>query len=156
MSPEQARGGALDHRTDIWSFGVMLYEMIAGRLPFRGDTASAVIYSILNATPDPLTGIRTGVPMELERIVMKALAKDTGDRYQNMADILVDLRTLWKQYETGTVQIPSVTTTSFGAPGESFLKGLMSRRVFSCRLCGGRAGGCRPDEICGRPLSGVT
>ncbi|MFC1799434.1 serine/threonine protein kinase [Candidatus Eisenbacteria bacterium] len=129
MSPEQARGGALDHRTDIWSFGVMLYEMIVGRLPFRGDTASAVIYSILNETPDPLTGLRTGVPMELERIVMKALAKDTAERYQNIADMLVDLRTLWKQYETGTVEIPSVTTTSFGAPRDSFLKRLASRRV---------------------------
>jgi len=129
MSPEQARGGTLDHRTDIWSFGVMLYEMIVGRLPFKGDTASAVIYSILNDTPDPLTGLRTGVPMELERIVIKALAKDTGERYQNIADMLVDLRTLWKQYETGTVEIPSVTTTSFGAPRSSFLKEITSRRV---------------------------
>lgn len=129
MSPEQARGGPLDHRTDIWSFGVMLYEMIVGRLPFRGDTASAVIYSILNQAPDPLTGLRTGVPMELERIVMKAMAKDTSERYQNIADMLVDLRMLWKQYETGTVAIPSVTTASQEIPRRSFFQELTGRRV---------------------------
>jgi tetratricopeptide (TPR) repeat protein/predicted Ser/Thr protein kinase len=129
MSPEQARGAALDHRTDIWSFGVMLYEMIVGRLPFKGDSANAVIYSILNETPDPLTGLRSGIPLELERIVTKALAKDPAERYQHMDEMLVDLRALRKQYETGTVEIPSFTTAAYRPGRASLLQELMSRRV---------------------------
>lgn len=92
MSPEQARGEEVDGRTDLWALGIMLYEMVAGRLPFAGDSEQAVTYSILNEDPEPLTALRTGVPMELEWLVNKLLAKQAEERYQRADEVLVDLR----------------------------------------------------------------
>jgi eukaryotic-like serine/threonine-protein kinase len=97
MSPEQARGEQADRRTDIWSLGVVLYEMVSGQLPFKGDFENALIYSIMNAKPVPITGLRTGVPVELERIVSKALAKQPEERYQHIDEMMVDLRRLSKE-----------------------------------------------------------
>ena len=106
MSPEQASGGEIDHRTDIWSLGIMIYELLTGRLPFRGDNEQATLYAMLNKTPDPLTAVRTGVPMELERIVGKCIQKDPALRYQHADDLLADLRTL--RQATATQTLPSM------------------------------------------------
>jgi len=94
MSPEQARSEEVDLRTDLWSLGVVIYEMIAGKHPFPGDYEQAAVYSILNEPPEPLTALRTGVPMNLEWIVNKCLAKSADDRYQSASDLVVDLRNL--------------------------------------------------------------
>ena len=94
MSPEQARGENVDHRTYLWALGIIMYELISGRLPFGGDYEQAVTYSILNEDAQPLTAIRTGVPMGLEWIVAKLLAKNAEDRYQSAKDLIVDLRTV--------------------------------------------------------------
>ncbi|MCH8871997.1 protein kinase [candidate division KSB1 bacterium] len=94
MSPEQAKGEEMDHRSDIFSFGAVLYEMLTGLHAFKSEIEGAVVYSILNEEPEPMTGLRTGVPMELERIVNKALNKSEKERYQHMDEVLVDLKAL--------------------------------------------------------------
>jgi serine/threonine protein kinase/tetratricopeptide (TPR) repeat protein len=96
MSPEQAQGKDVDHRSDIWSLGVILFEMITGRQPFSGDNQSAVIFAIGQSPVPPLTSLRSDVPMELERIVGKMLAKDREERYQTIDDVRVDLKAVRK------------------------------------------------------------
>src|SRR5689334_21588560 len=99
MSPEQARGRPVDARSDIWSLGVVIYELVAGRTPFEGETSTDVIVAITQKEPPPLARFAPNVPAELEWIVMKALRKDRDERYQTIKELLTDLRRLKQRLE---------------------------------------------------------
>jgi serine/threonine-protein kinase len=103
MSPEQTEGKTTDARADIWALGILLYEMVSGRVPFPGDTEAAVAHAVLYTEPEPLTALRSHVPMELDRILAKAIAKRPPDRYQHVDDLMVDLRRTHQRGQTPAI-----------------------------------------------------
>jgi serine/threonine protein kinase len=110
MSPEQVRAKALDTRTDLFSFGVVLYEMSTGQLPFRGESTGLIFEAILNRTPPPVTRLNPYLPQKLQEIIMKALEKDRNLRYQHASDVRSDLRRL--QRDSSSVQESTAQPTS--------------------------------------------
>src|SRR4029079_9620960 len=94
MSPEQIQGKKLDHRSDIFSLGIIFYEMLTGRRPFRGDTSADLISSIMRDTPEPIADLKADTPEHLDRVIRRCLMKDPKDRYQTARDVYNELRDL--------------------------------------------------------------
>jgi serine/threonine protein kinase/tetratricopeptide (TPR) repeat protein len=118
MSPEQARGGKVDHRSDIFSFGTVLYEMLVGRLPFHGSSGIEILSAILKEPTPRIPALASGVSdallAELQRIVDKCLAKETAERYQGMRDVAVDLRGARRRLDSSSVVTPDVASRTSG------------------------------------------
>jgi serine/threonine protein kinase/TolB-like protein len=118
MPPEQIEGGEVDARSDIFSFGVVLYEMLTGHLPFRGEHEAAMMYSILNETPQPIQKYLPDVSSEVMHVINRALEKDPEDRYQSMHDIVIDLRRIKRETSKVSQQFSYLTKAGESEDGQ--------------------------------------
>jgi len=116
MLPEQAEGKSIDHRSDIFSIGIILYEMATGQRPFKGDTTASILSAIIKDTPDSVTELNPELPRDLARLIRRCLAKNPEDRLQAAKDVRNELRELKQEVESGDVlDGPELVTTSVTA-----------------------------------------
>ena len=146
MSPEQARAQSVDTRTDIWSLGVVLYEMVAGQVPFAAQTMGDVLVSILTTDPKPLSAYSVTIPAELDRIVKKALMKDKNERYQSAKDLGQDLKNLKQRLDFAA---------QFSGTGEQ-LVGTGSDPMMTMAYVGDRSTASPPEHISTIPSGAAT
>ncbi|MFC1529795.1 protein kinase [Gemmatimonadota bacterium] len=130
MSPEQVRGDEVDHRADIWSLGVMLYEMVTGQLPFQGDNETALMYAVLNEEPESLVSIQEDIPRDLDDIVGRALMKDPETRYQSVEEMIDEMQIMVRtgieqqKDERSSIAVLPFTNMSADPENEFFSDGI--------------------------------